>query len=211
MYKKILLVVGAMFVFTGCDPDTVSLVKNGKLDKADNFTVGKALDTWSACKESKWTENLDEDNEKYVEFVCTLKTDLGLHPLEKAKVNMDIINEAKENQKKLEEKYKYGKYKHRDEFNAAEEKIVEAEDEYIADKIRKTVLIMQFNVNTERETFNLGWTGYIHYMKDGGFIPDTRNSLMQDAYDDLEPYSPLPSSDIWKDLTNEEHSERFSS
>lgn len=68
--KRVVLGVAIASLLAGCGSD-VDIVKGGVMDFNQTTTLGKVLDNWKSCQNSKWDAFETENGIRVVEFSCT--------------------------------------------------------------------------------------------------------------------------------------------
>jgi hypothetical protein len=99
-FSMLLILVG----LSGCGSD-IDIVKNGTINFNETTTVGKALDNWSNCQQSKW-ESFKTNNEAIVvQFTCTENN--PINDIKETVNNIAMKSITEEEIRRLELKYNF--------------------------------------------------------------------------------------------------------
>lgn len=68
--KKTFRIITVSFILSACSDNNIDLVKNGKFNFGDDFSIGDLLDNRSVCSNIEWIENKESNS---ILYSCTLK------------------------------------------------------------------------------------------------------------------------------------------
>lgn len=68
--KKTFRIIMVSFILSACSDNNIDLVKNGKFNFGDDFSIGDLLDNRSVCSNIEWIENKESNS---ILYSCTLK------------------------------------------------------------------------------------------------------------------------------------------